>query len=175
MAVTIKRFFVLLVLCVMFLGASWLGVYLNRTSPLEWTGGALSVWEKEAFDHIGNQGIKTNVALDALEGTYQGDVVMKTDQEKALRFVASGSFSEGQLTLSWLNAQNEAEGMNHQVTLKTGILRLKPGPQEDQSSFFGVVKVYPSNHMLDVWVEAPVVHGDGTKSHTSWHFQIIKQ
>ena len=177
MAVTIKRFIVVLISFVLFFGASWLGVTFNRTKPLEWTNDALMPWEKDAFDQIGNQGIKTNVTLSELEGDYRGEVVCMRSKMVRQSFEGRGIIVGNHLSLFWVNAQNETITLSDldSFSLKTGIVQIKPYQNTGKPRIFGVIKVYPSQHMLDIWLENPYLNVEGIIAYETWHFQMIKQ
>jgi hypothetical protein len=175
MVVTLKRFLVLLVLGILFLGAAWFGIYLNRTSPLEWTKEALRPWEKDAFEVIGNQGIKTNVSLSELEGHYQGDLILTSADMQGQSFSVNGQVHGNSLTLSWQNTQGETTTIEQKFSLLSGVLRFENNSADQKNRYFGVVKVYPSNHMLDLLFEVPLSLEVGVDSSEKWHFQIIKE
>lgn len=161
-AVSLKKAIVIVMSMLMLSGCS---PFADRKDP---------ILKNEAFDIIGDQGIKESATLSELQGDYSGKLWFKEHEKSmysSLTFDCIGNIDGNVLTLSWImdgKAFQLEEGTK--FSLKKGIIRSSETPDP---KLICAVKVYPSGHMVDGLAILTIDDGKG-KTEVRVHFQLVR-
>lgn len=151
---------VIVMLMLMFSGCS---LFTDRKDP---------ILENEAFDIIGDQGIKESATLSELQGDYSGKLWFE-EHEKSLYttliFDCTGNIEDNVLIVSWImdgKVFQLEEGTK--FSFNKGIIMSSETPDP---KLICAVKVYPSGHMVDGLAILTIDDGKG-ETEVRVHFQL---
>ena len=104
--------------------------------------------ENPAFDIIGDQGFKQDIALEELHGDYECTLWLldeNNNQDGSNAIDCIGKINEYFLNITWTMEGTNYEYMSPSFKLEQGLLF----SEEVDPSLICAVKVYPNGHMVD--------------------------